>query len=353
MLRTGLALLASLLLGPSVWAQSTVVYDDGGDHVLSAYAEIPEPNDALIEVRDGPGSDPTSLDVTIAGDLYDLDFRVYDHSDLELLGRIGYASVTAYDDSTVHWLQALGYGTVATALDRSSVEVSAFIESAGADHEARLILNGGADGFTGRGQSTTTLTGGSLYRAHLYDSAVMHMTGGRYGFDTGSVNDDAYLLVEGTARIDGSYGFSVSGNGRADIHSGPLTPASPFFSVGISGFGLVRLFGEDWAIDGVPVGFGDVGALAGGAQRTGRLTGILESGDVVDTDFRVQDSGILRLLPEPGSGLAIATGLVLALRAGSRRRGRFETDATAARTGESGEAGAPAKSSAAHRDPPS
>ncbi len=317
-MRIGILLALSLLLGGSAAAQSTVVYDDGGDHVLSAYAQIPEPDGALIEVRDGPASDPTRLDVTLADDLYSLNFRVYDHSDLELLGSIGYASVAAYDDSTVNWLQALGYGTVLSAQDRSSVEVDAFLESISADHEANLVLHDGTAQFVARGQSTTTVTAGSLFLAHLYESSAMHMTGGRYGLDSGSVRDDAYLLVEGTARLDAYYGFSVSGNGRADIHSGPLT--SGLFGMGISDFGLVQLFGEDWAIDGVPFGFGNVAALTGGAERTGRLTGVLETGDIVDMEFGVQDSGILRLLPEPASGLLVACGLVLALRAASRRK---------------------------------
>ena len=190
-------------------------------------------------MRDGPGGDPTSLDVTIAGELYDLSFRVYDHSDLALLGSIGYGGVSAYDDATVSFLHAIGYATGVAAHGRSTV-VAGSMGSASATDDASLVFSG-PDSFSGSGRASISCPG-TIYDAVLSESATMHMTSGTFGFDSGQVGDDAYLLVDGTASVLNAYGFQVTGNARVDIHSGELRDLGSS-GIGVSDFGLLQLFG--------------------------------------------------------------------------------------------------------------
>jgi hypothetical protein len=143
----------------------------------------------------------------------------------------------------------------------------------------------------------------------------MSVLGGFWGVEGGSVDGAAHLIVDGGTVYDH---LSVSGNGQADIHSG--TP----FAAGNGGweiedFGIIRFFGSNFTLDGASIGPGDILADAGNRFR-GVLDGILASGDAISIPLYMADSGIVRIVPEPGTGLLMTTALATWLATNRRRR---------------------------------
>jgi hypothetical protein len=75
-------------------------------------------------------------------------------------------------------------------------------------------------------------------------------------------------------------------------------------------FGLLRLFGRDFSLDGVPIGPGSYSDVAG------LLSGTLESGQSLNVSVSVAATAALQIVPEPASGMLL--GLALALPVGRR-----------------------------------
>ena len=75
----------------------------------------------------------------------------------------------------------------------------------------------------------------------------------------------------------------------------------------------IEIVGSDFAVDGVPVGLGDL------VPESGRVSGTFTSGDAFDYSFeRRLGLGTIRLVPEPGTALLLGAGLAALAR---RRRG--------------------------------
>jgi hypothetical protein len=83
--------------------------------------------------------------------------------------------------------------------------------------------------------------------------------------------------------------------------------------------GLIEIIGSGFAVDGIPVAFGDVSGLSG------TLTGLLLSGELLSNTFERANGGVIRLVavPEPATGLILGAGLIaLAARTRRARRSR-------------------------------
>ena len=86
----------------------------------------------------------------------------------------------------------------------------------------------------------------------------------------------------------------------------------------------IDIFGDGFAINGQPVGFGPIPTSP---NPFGRLTGTLESGEPIDVDYLLQTgfgrtasiNFIFAEVPEPTTALLLACGLV-GLAAAHRRR---------------------------------
>ena len=297
-------LLLSVASGASA---QDLVYDDGGDHVLSEYGTLR--NGSIVEVRDGPGVDPTHLDVTIDDFTYEVDFRVYDGSSAALQPSIGGATLDTFGNAVGTIASSSRAENDANSWGSSQLTASSRLFNSTANEDSTFTFLQGSNAVLhrGYGSSTTIMLGGGTYDTQLFDSAVMRVYAGFPGQEGTFVTDDAYLEILGGNPL--SYnGFAVDGRGRADIHSGATWDAGEWMSVEEQG--VVQLFGQNFLLDGVPVGFGDITALPGGATRSGNIQGTLESGDLIDMEFYVSGAGILRLVPEPGTGLLMALGLL-------------------------------------------
>ena len=69
-----------------------------------------------------------------------------------------------------------------------------------------------------------------------------------------------------------------------------------------AGDAAALIYGSDFAIDGTPVGYGNITSILGGdytnePYRT--LTGTLQNGDILNNQFRIGDTAQITLVPEP------------------------------------------------------
>jgi hypothetical protein len=297
-----------LSIAPGASAQD-LLYDDGGDHELSEYGALR--GGSVVEVRDGPGNDPTHLDVTINDFLYDVDFRAYEHSSAALQPSIGGATLSTYGNAVGTIDGSFFAENNANSWGSSQLTASSLLSFSTANESSTFTFTSGSNAILHRGYggSTTIMLGGGTYDTQLFGSAVMQVHAGFPGQEGTLVTDDAYLEVLG-GNPHSEFGFAVRERGLADIHSGSSYSAQ---SLSVADQGTIRLFGQDFLIDGIPVGFGDITALSGGATRSGNIQGTLESGHLIDMGFSVSDAGILRLAPVPPVTLPMLTPLGLGL----------------------------------------
>lgn len=295
------ACLAVVAASPDGALAAWIAVNDGGTHVYDANSG--HEFDALLIRNVGcpyppgdpctnPGA-PTSAIVQPTAQIYMIQGR--DSSNVVVNGGdLGF--LRAYHDSTVtmHDGQIHDGWTSATL----SSGVSAF-------DQATLLVNGGfIDGsLTAYGSPTVTLNGGHVA-------------------DTIQTNGNAEVTVNG-GQIDGYVG--AGGNARISVHGGSMdwvqstnagtmviTGGSIASSVHARDTSRIWIEGSNFAIDGAPVGLGDI------LQTTGVLTGLLANGDALNVAFRQGEldtgqltpySGTIMLTPEPGSGLLLGLGL--------------------------------------------
>jgi hypothetical protein len=315
------------LLATSDAVAQDLLYDDGGDHVLSSYGSLTD--SSTIEVRDGPGADPTTLDITIGNDTYYLIISSYGSSVANLVA-LGYGDLNTYNDSrgTVQFSANPNLATYgARSWDHSQVLVNNQVNETSANHDSTMTFGTGSlsNRHQGFNASTTIVLDGFLVALDLWDTAVLNVLGGRAGGDYAIIRDDSYVNVDGGRILFSGGGLIVQDRARVDIHSGAANAVDD--SLSVSSQGIVQLFGTDFLLDGTPIGPGDITALAGGATRSGTLAGILESGDALEIDFTVQQAGVIRIVPEPTAVPAlgpvglVALALALTLAAAMRIRG--------------------------------
>jgi hypothetical protein len=160
--------------------------------------------------------------------------------------------------------------------------------------------------------SHVEMSGGDVWGLYLAadGSASITMTGGtvHYLIEALGSSDISFLggYVDNQIRAWNDAHITIAGG---TIGSGYLHQIRTFHSGS-----LIEIYGTDFAVDGVPVAYGDLTAV------TGRLTGTLSSGDLLDNTFqRVGGNGTIRLVhnPEPGTGLLLGAGLIALAR---RRR---------------------------------
>lgn len=167
----------------------------------------------------------------------------------------------AYGSSTLNFIQA-GLGSILFARDNSIVNF--FSGSLGNDLYAE-------------DNSVVNVSGGAIsYRIIAKNNSVVNISGG-------------HVIQE--LRVFGSAQVAYSG-GSFDL------------GIIVGENGILTIEGTDFAVDGIPVDFSKVNI------SSGHITGMLDSGDILDTDFSILDSAQIYLMPEPSALLLLAAGVI-------------------------------------------
>lgn len=176
-------------------------------------------------------------------------------------------------------------------------------------------------------QTTVNLLDGGRIISDLfaYENSYINILGGAidwdlYAWDNSHVNFSGgsiglYLFAEDSSHIDisgGSIGHSLSssGNSQVDISGG---------SIGDSVLALfdqskIQIFGCDFSIDGIAVGYGELTSIFGGSyndEPMRHLTGTLASGELINSVFYIGHDAKITLVPEPATLLLLGLATVM------------------------------------------
>jgi hypothetical protein len=282
-----------VLPGSQAWA---VTFEDGGTHLVDTDLVG---KDGGVTVNDGPGPVPTTVTVTST---LEQGAGVTGVSNLTLDGATTGSSVFALDAATLVVLHS-DVGNDVYGNDTSTVTV----------HDVTVLNNIFALGYAEIDVSAATVgdpldTGGRNIFANGSSSIRVHT--GSVVLDDVFTNDMATIVIE-----DAEMGRSLFANGmsRIDFSGGSLAD-----DIQSNGESIVRIFGANFAVDGAPVPFGPVAALAG------TLTGELADGSPLDNPFTRQETATILLseVPEPSAALLLAVGAVTLAAARRRVSGR-------------------------------
>ncbi len=191
----------------------------------------------------------------------------------------------------------------------------------GAHEDSRVNIYGGAI-FGAEmciyDRAELTMSGGQVFELDFYGSSHITMSGGTA---TGSLfaNDNSQLTLSG-----GSIG-SLFANNNSQVTMtggsvGGLLSASNSSYIEFSGglvnsdlvlesFAVIKIYGSDFAIDGNPVGYGEITSILGGAygsEPIRHLAGTLLSSELINNDFRIGNSAKIILAPQPTPPIADA-----------------------------------------------
>ena len=159
--------------------------------------------------------------------------------------------------------------------------------------------------------SQVTVSGGSTNYLFAYDSSQVTVSGG-------SINDYFYALGSGQVAVSGgSINYLVGDYSGQIAISGGLIGEEML----VKHTAVLTIDGWDFAVDGMPVGYTELYSIFGGTYRDEpyrQLTGTLLSGDPVNDQFRIGNSGKIVLVPEPATLLLLGFGGLALLR---KRRG--------------------------------
>jgi len=201
-------------------------------------------------------------------------------------GKIGFG-LWSYDTSQVGisggWIGFLrSYGSSQVDISGGSIgnELYAFGSS-------QVGISGGSIGWVleAWGSSQVGISGGSVgHSLWGYDNSQVYISGG-------SIGDD--LWAWGSSQVDISGGFIGDELILADS-------------------AILTIHGSDFAVDGVPFGYGELTSILGGYwedEPYRHLTGTLASGELIGNDFRIGHDGKIVLIPAPGAIVLGSIGL--------------------------------------------
>jgi len=200
-------------------------------------------------------------------------------------------SLTAYNDGLVNVSGGMIGGEL-FAYDSSTVTVS-----------------GGSIGSYLRAyeNSSVTVSGGSIYYLYAYEGSTGTVSGG-------SIN---YLYASGSSRVTVSGGSIYSNLAASGSSSVAVSGGSIGGNLHVPDNSLLTIHGSDFAVDGVPFGYGELTSLLGGSsgdEPARRLTGILADGSPIDSDFYIGYHGRITLVPEPATVLLLGLGGLAVIR---------------------------------------
>ena len=181
------------------------------------------------------------------------------------------------------------------------------------------IFGGSVTKFDAYGNSQVTISGGSVTDLHMYEGSEVTLSAGRvesefqtYGNTQAIVSGGSvrYIDARDSSQVSISGGsitgdrFWVGGSSQVAVSGGVLAGDLMVLSNGV-----LAISGSAFAVDGTPVGYTELVSILGGNypdEPHRRLTGTLLSGEPINNDFRIGESGKIVLVPSAAAPTADA-----------------------------------------------
>jgi hypothetical protein len=227
----------------------TLIFNDGEEHIIDYLVN------SDISVEDSINNIPTKINF-VAGARTGWE---------STQSGIAYHRINSYNNSVVNILGGIIDGGL-VAYDNSHV----FIQGGIFDHSVWA-----------RDNSHLSISGGVISPwIAAYESSRINISGGKIEQDL-IVQNNSYIAI--TGGVIGSHIYM----GLWDMPTKAV----------------IEIYGSNFKINGVDVGYGEV------IEDSGRISGILQNGDVIDNTFMIYDSNAkIILVPEPASLLLLALG---------------------------------------------
>jgi len=171
------------------------------------------------------------------------------------------------------------------------------------------------------------LSGGEVRDLVPKDNSIITVSGGLIAdslvaegnsnitFSSGSIGDKLYAFDSSNVIVSGgSIGDEINSYGGLITVSGGSIGTSLIAGLNCADRGHLIIEGSNFAIDGVPVGYGELHSVLGDVwsmEPDRRLTGTLLSGDQIDNVFYINEGSSITLIPEPATLLLLGLGAVM------------------------------------------
>jgi hypothetical protein len=195
--------------------------------------------------------------------------------------------------------------TVVAVLCLGTAEVNALIFNDGGAHTIDWIIDEPVSVEDSPGGDFTTLNlidGGEITNwINVFDYSQVNMFGGSIGFVLFTWDDSQAYISDGLIAVD-LYATNYS---QVEITGGSIGEI-----ISAREYSQVTIFGSDFAVDGIPIGYGPIteGTINELGMLTGTLTGTLVNGDFLNNDFDIDPDATIYLIPEPASIMFLGLG---------------------------------------------
>jgi len=278
-----------------------IIFDNGsvnvvdsplGQHIIVRDSIKGTPTTVLIQTgADIPAFDPTGVDTSIF---------VEDTSTVEMSDGMTAGGFNTFDDSMGMFtggvvgdeVESFGNSMMIIGTPMGNAPVLDIEDDLEAEENSLVMMYEGRvfDDVETVGTAVLNIFGGEFDEdVEAFDSSTINIFGGLFNTGVGDPSD-----VEG-GKIE------AENTAQVNVHGGTFVGAllDPDFES--EDDGIITIFGTDFAVDGVPVGFGPL------AAAMGQLTGTLEDGSMLDNDFEQVGNGVI-ILAEAAVGCDFEVG---------------------------------------------
>lgn len=215
-------------------------------------------------------------------------------------GQVNNINFTVNDDVWVDF-QSPGVSTTVNLLAGGNIPLPYKLQG---HNDSRLNISGGTVyGLFTYNTSQVIMSDGYVSDLYAYDSSQITMSGGSVG-PLNTYGSSQAIMLGGLGHV-----LRAHDNSQLTLSGGIID--SYLFSTDNA---ELIINGSNFAIDGIPVGFGEITSILGGYvgnEPSRRITGTLANGDAINNQFQVGYSASINLIPEPATISLLALGFLL------------------------------------------
>ncbi len=128
-----------------------------------------------------------------------------------------------------------------------------------------------------------------------FDESVINIFGGLYNTGFGDLDDDEGGKIQ-VEDFEIAPEVFITNSARINIHGGIFLGAPFEEDITAEGNGTIKIYGSNFAINGVAAESGEITGFAPGPPPFPQLTGVLEDGSFLDNDFKIEGNGRIILV---------------------------------------------------------